>query len=299
MLYKEIGRVRGARPPQYVTCIAFNHNGELIRLTSPRGGFFFLKNFFKPPKIFFGFKISWGNKPKPKFGAPKKRGPPKKKGGGPPPGGPLPPGGPFFPPKGPHRPGVFPPLKGGPPLVARALSKGGWGGLSRGPAVLRDGRLLSGGGRDGRLVLLAADGAATGTEAVIEGHYGGVRVIAEGRGGQVYVGTTRNCILHGDLEMGVGLTPAVLGHADEVWGLATHPTLAQFVSAGHDRLLQLWDGLSHCTVWSKDIEESGNCCAWSADGGVIAVGCLSAAGWCSTRTRASCWRSTRTGTSVT
>jgi hypothetical protein len=41
---------------------------------------------------------------------------------------------------------------------------------------------------------------------------------------------------------------------DEVWGLASHPSLAQFVTAGWDRLLQLWDGLSHCTVWSKDIE---------------------------------------------
>ena len=44
------------------------------------------------------------------------------------------------------------------------------------------------------------------------------------------------------------------GHVDEVWGLATHPSLPQFVSAGWDRLLQLWDGLSHSTVWSKDIE---------------------------------------------
>lgn len=46
----------------------------------------------------------------------------------------------------------------------------------------------------------------------------------------------------------------VVGHVDEVWGLATHPSLPQFVSAGWDRLLQLWDGLSHSTVWSKDIE---------------------------------------------
>lgn len=44
------------------------------------------------------------------------------------------------------------------------------------------------------------------------------------------------------------------GHVDELWGLAAHPSLPQFVSAGWDRLLQLWDGLSHSTVWSKDIE---------------------------------------------
>lgn len=43
----------------------------------------------------------------------------------------------------------------------------------------------------------------------IEGHYGGVRVVAEGKGRQLFVGTTRNCILHGDLEL--GFVPAVLG----------------------------------------------------------------------------------------
>ncbi|CAG9788426.1 unnamed protein product [Diatraea saccharalis] len=140
---------------------------------------------------------------------------------------------------------------------------------------LKDGRLLTAGGKDGRIVAFDADMNATGVEAVIEGHYGGVRAVSEGRGSQVLVGTTRNCILHGDLEL--GFTPAVLGHVDEVWGLAAHPTLNQFATAGWDRLLQLWDGLSHCTVWSKDIEERAQCCAWSADGGVLAVGTLTGA----------------------
>lgn len=44
------------------------------------------------------------------------------------------------------------------------------------------------------------------------------------------------------------------GHVDEVWGMAAHPSLAQFVTAGRDQLLQLWDALSHSTVWSKDID---------------------------------------------
>lgn len=65
------------------------------------------------------------------------------------------------------------------------------------------------------------------------------------------VGTTRNCILVGDDEM--GYSPAMLGHTEEVWGLAAHPTLPQFATAGHDRLLQMWDSLSHTVVWSKDI----------------------------------------------
>lgn len=85
----------------------------------------------------------------------------------------------------------------------------------------------------------------------IEDHFGGIRTVNEGRGSQYLVGTTRNCILVGDMEM--EFHPTVLGHADEVWGLASHPTLPQFATAAHDRLLQMWDSLSHTVVWSKDI----------------------------------------------
>lgn len=56
----------------------------------------------------------------------------------------------------------------------------------------------------------------------------------------------------------MGFNPAMLGHAEEVWGLAAHPTLPQFATAGHDRLLQMWDSLSHTVVWSKDIGVSIN-----------------------------------------
>jgi len=80
---------------------------------------------------------------------------------------------------------------------------------------------------------------------------GPVRCVAEGRGSQLLVGTTRNCILIGSLDL--GLTPVVIGHTDEVWGLAVHPSLPQFLTAGHDHLVMLWDSMSHSVVWSKDI----------------------------------------------
>ncbi|XP_011505810.1 PREDICTED: echinoderm microtubule-associated protein-like 2 [Ceratosolen solmsi marchali] len=139
--------------------------------------------------------------------------------------------------------------------------------------VLKDGNIITGGGKDGRIVLLDASLNPMGLEAQIEDHFGGIRTVAEGRGNQLLVGTTRNCILLGDLEM--GFSPAMLGHAEEVWGLAAHPILPQFATAGHDRLLQMWDSLSHTVVWSKDIGEQAQSVCFSPDGAIMVVGCLS------------------------
>ncbi|XP_045499544.1 echinoderm microtubule-associated protein-like 2 [Colias croceus] len=203
VLFKKMGIFETRDKPKYVTCLGFNHNGDVISGDSN------------------GNLIAWGR---------------------------------------------------GTNTISK-LVRGVHNGAVFSVCSRKDGALLSAGGKDGRLVLLDALLQPAGTERVIEGHYGGIRVIAEGRGSQLYIGTTRNCILHGDLEL--GFTPAVLGHVDEVWGLAAHPTLPQFVSGGWDKLLQLWDGLSHSTVWSKDIEERAQSCAWSSDGSVIAVGCTS------------------------
>lgn len=85
----------------------------------------------------------------------------------------------------------------------------------------------------------------------VEGHFGGVRFLSEGRGSQLLLGTTRNCILVGTVDM--GFQPIVLGHTDELWALAAHPTVPQFATAGQDKLLQMWDSMSHSILWSKDI----------------------------------------------
>lgn len=138
--------------------------------------------------------------------------------------------------------------------------------------ALKDGSFLSGGGKDGRIKLFDADLNPTGIEVEVEPHFGAVRVIAEGKGTQLLIGTTRNCILTGNLEL--GFSPVIMGHTDELWGLAVHPNMPQFVTGGRDRLLQLWDSLSHSVVWSKDIGEQIQCCAFSANGAMIAVGTM-------------------------
>ncbi|XP_043525554.1 echinoderm microtubule-associated protein-like 2 isoform X6 [Frieseomelitta varia] len=139
--------------------------------------------------------------------------------------------------------------------------------------VLKDGFIVTGGGKDGKILYFDESLNLTGEEAQIEDHFGGIRTVAEGRGSQLLIGTTRNCILVGDV--GMGFNPAMLGHAEEVWGLAAHPILPQFATAGHDRLLQMWDSLSHTVVWSKDIGEQAQSIGFSPDGNVMVVGCTS------------------------
>lgn len=135
---------------------------------------------------------------------------------------------------------------------------------------LKDGGLVSGGGKDGRIIVLKSDLNPTGDELKVDPTFGAVRVISEGKGSQVLVGTTRNCILTGSFHL--GLSPVIMGHTDELWGLAVHPNMPQFVTGGRDRLLQLWDSLSHSVVWSKDIGEQVQSCAFSVDGALTVVG---------------------------
>lgn len=66
------------------------------------------------------------------------------------------------------------------------------------------------------------------------------------------LGTTRNSILVGSIP--VGLSPVVVGHTDELWGCAAHPSLAQFATAGFDATICLWDSMAHSLVWSKEMQ---------------------------------------------
>ncbi|XP_063526925.1 echinoderm microtubule-associated protein-like 3 isoform X3 [Pongo pygmaeus] len=115
----------------------------------------------------------------------------------------------------------------------------------------RDGTVLSGGGRDRRLVQWGP-GLVALQEAEIPEHFGAVRAIAEGLGSELLVGTTKNALLRGDLAQ--GFSPVIQGHTDELWGLCTHPSQNRFLTCGHDRQLCLWDGESHALAWSIDLK---------------------------------------------
>uniref|UniRef100_A0A8B9NG83 EMAP like 3 n=1 Tax=Accipiter nisus TaxID=211598 RepID=A0A8B9NG83_9AVES len=135
----------------------------------------------------------------------------------------------------------------------------------------RDGTVLSGGGKDRRVVCWSSTLVLL-QEAELPERFGAVRTIAEGPGDELLVGTTRNALLRGTLA--AGFTPIVQGHTDEVWGLATHPSCCLFLTCGHDRQLCLWDGQEHALAWSLALEDTGLCADFHPGGQVVAVGLL-------------------------
>ncbi|XP_008575985.1 PREDICTED: echinoderm microtubule-associated protein-like 2 [Galeopterus variegatus] len=76
--------------------------------------------------------------------------------------------------------------------------------------------------------------------------------------------------------VGYSFHPAVFllcqGHVEELWGLATHPSRAQFVTCGQDKLVHLWSLESHQPLWSRIIEDPACSASFHPNGSVLAVG---------------------------
>uniref|UniRef100_A0AAR2M3U0 HELP domain-containing protein n=1 Tax=Pygocentrus nattereri TaxID=42514 RepID=A0AAR2M3U0_PYGNA len=141
--------------------------------------------------------------------------------------------------------------------------------------VLQGGALLSGGGKDRRIIRWSAD-LAPERECEIPEKYGAVRTIADVDGEELLVGTTRNAILRGTFSDGFVAT--VQGHVDEMWGLATHPFQNIFLTCGNDKQVCVWNAEEHSLSWCTTLEESGLCADFSPSGAVVSVG-LSTGRW--------------------
>uniref|UniRef100_A0A8C1VCP0 EMAP like 2 n=1 Tax=Cyprinus carpio TaxID=7962 RepID=A0A8C1VCP0_CYPCA len=137
--------------------------------------------------------------------------------------------------------------------------------------VLKDGTLVSGGGKDRRVLLWDHDYHKK-SELEVPEAFGPVRTIAEGKQDELFVGTTRNAVLRGSFSG--SLTPIVQGHTDELWGLDVHPSTEQFVTCGQDKQVYLWDTSSHLPLWSKAIEDPGRSVGFHPSGTVLAVGTM-------------------------
>lgn len=138
--------------------------------------------------------------------------------------------------------------------------------------VQKDGAIITG-GKDGQIVEWDRDLERTGNTIEIPEQYGSPRVVTSGRGTQLVVGTTRNCVLEGTFTF--PMRPVMQGHTEELWALAPHPGHHQFLTAGYDRICYLWDTMAHTIVWSKDIGEHAQSAAYSNNGEIIIVGTTS------------------------
>ncbi|XP_036005559.1 echinoderm microtubule-associated protein-like 2 isoform X2 [Fundulus heteroclitus] len=137
--------------------------------------------------------------------------------------------------------------------------------------VLKDGTMVSGGGKD-RKVVLWDHNYRKQAEMEVGEPLGPVRALAEGKPGELFIGTTKNAIIRGAFPD--TLTPIVQGHTDELWGLDVHPSMEQFVTCSQDKQVHLWDTNTHQPLWSKTIEDQGRSAGFHPSGAVLAVGTM-------------------------
>uniref|UniRef100_A0A8C2ZIF0 EMAP like 2 n=1 Tax=Cyclopterus lumpus TaxID=8103 RepID=A0A8C2ZIF0_CYCLU len=133
--------------------------------------------------------------------------------------------------------------------------------------VLKDGTMVSGGGKD-RKVVLWDHNYRKKAEMEVGEPLGPVRALAEGKPGELFVGTTKNAIVRATCNV-------LQGHTDELWGLDVHPSMEQFVTCAQDKQVHLWDTSSHQPLWSKTIEvDPGRSAGFHPSGAVLAVGTM-------------------------
>ncbi|XP_037249431.1 echinoderm microtubule-associated protein-like 1 isoform X8 [Falco naumanni] len=137
--------------------------------------------------------------------------------------------------------------------------------------MLRDGTLVSGGGKDRKLISWNGNYQKLHKTEIPE-QFGPIRTVAEGKGDVVLIGTTRNFVLQGTLSG--DFFPITQGHTDELWGLAVHSSKPQFFTCGHDKHITLWDATTHHPIWNKTIEDPAQSSGFHPSASVVAVGTL-------------------------
>ncbi|XP_058880719.1 echinoderm microtubule-associated protein-like 4 isoform X2 [Acipenser ruthenus] len=134
---------------------------------------------------------------------------------------------------------------------------------------MRNGTLLTGGGKDRKIILWDHD-LHPERDIEVPDQYGTIRAVAEGKGEEVLVGTSRNFILRGTFNDGFQVE--VQGHTDELWGLASHPFRDLFLTCAQDRQVCLWSSRDHTLQWSRLLDEPGHCAEFHPSGVVVAIG---------------------------
>ncbi|XP_055474944.1 echinoderm microtubule-associated protein-like 4 isoform X3 [Psammomys obesus] len=134
---------------------------------------------------------------------------------------------------------------------------------------MRNGMLLTGGGKDRKIILWDHD-LNPEREIEVPDQYGTIRAVAEGKAEQFLVGTSRNFILRGTFNDGFQIE--VQGHTDELWGLATHPFKDLLLTCAQDRQVCMWNSVEHRLEWTRLVDEPGHCADFHPSGTVVAIG---------------------------
>ncbi|KAJ8359652.1 hypothetical protein SKAU_G00161770 [Synaphobranchus kaupii] len=134
---------------------------------------------------------------------------------------------------------------------------------------MRNGTLLTGGGKD-RKITLWDHSLNPERDIEVPDQYGTIRAVAEGKGEQFLVGTSRNFVLRGTFNDGFQVE--VQGHTDELWGLASHPFKDLFLTCAQDRQVCLWNSVDHSLEWTRLLDEHGHCADFHPSGAVVAIG---------------------------
>ncbi|NWT37516.1 EMAL4 protein, partial [Chroicocephalus maculipennis] len=134
---------------------------------------------------------------------------------------------------------------------------------------MRNGMLLTGGGKDRKIILWDHD-LNPEREIEVPDQYGTIRAVAEGKADQFLVGTSRNFVLRGTFDD--GFLVEVQGHTDELWGLASHPFKDLFLTCAQDRQVCMWNSVDHTLEWTRLLDEPGHCADFHPSGAVVAIG---------------------------
>ncbi|KAI1894444.1 hypothetical protein AGOR_G00115880 [Albula goreensis] len=134
---------------------------------------------------------------------------------------------------------------------------------------MRNGTLLTGGGKDHKIILWDHN-LNPERDIEVPDQYGTIRAVAEGKGDQFLVGTSRNFVLRGTFNDGFQVE--VQGHTDELWGLASHPYKDLFLTCAQDRQVCLWSSVDHSLEWTRLLDEHGHCADFHPSGAVVAIG---------------------------
>ncbi|XP_074945115.1 echinoderm microtubule-associated protein-like 4 isoform X4 [Phalacrocorax aristotelis] len=134
---------------------------------------------------------------------------------------------------------------------------------------MRNGMLLTGGGKDRKIILWDHD-LNPEREIEVPDQYGTIRAVAEGKADQFLVGTSRNFVLRATFND--GFLVEVQGHTDELWGLASHPFKDLFLTCAQDRQVCMWNSVDHTLEWTRLLDEPGHCADFHPSGAVVAIG---------------------------